>query len=44
MNKDFQISLSALLDKAKSKKQINGDIKILEQEVNSLKLNCCNQK
>lgn len=38
MNKDFQISLSALLDKAKSKKQINADIKVLEKAINSLRL------
>lgn len=38
LSKNFQISLSALLDKVKSKKQINSDIKVLEQAVNSLRL------
>ena len=36
--KEFKIILSALLNQAKSKKQINSDIKTLEQVVNSLRL------
>lgn len=36
--KEFEITLSALLDQQKSKKQINSNIKALEQVVNSLKL------
>ena len=36
--KDFEIILSALLNQAKSKKQINKDIKSLENVVNALRL------
>ena len=35
---EFKIILSALLNQQKTKKQINQDIKRLEQSVNSLKL------
>lgn len=37
-SREFEIVLSALLNQSKSKKQINSDIKSLEQVINSLRL------
>ncbi|MBQ3512509.1 MAG: phage tail tape measure protein, partial [Lachnospiraceae bacterium] len=35
---EFMLKLTALLEKSKSRKQVNADIKILEQQINRIKL------